>query len=447
MVRIPRQCPSPVFDNLVRCDTCVNTTVSGVRSYACNCSGTSNIDNRTAVTFRALPVNTSNCGCVNFGNRSTCDCCVTDPIWSAARPVCGSASTSEACQCQNITTTTRFNTSTTSLVNRTTTFTCRPTGCSGEICGNVARGNLSSTCRWNNTFACFSNAVCEYQNSTGDCGWTVNSALTQCIARNASADPRLFQNLTTSRNVTVRNITARVNNTIITTFNVTNSTWACNCSNSRYPRNPLVNAPVTFNACGCNNNSVANRICDCCVDRNTVDNLFLAAHQCRTLNTTVSNCVCNDNFTCNCAAPNAVNLTYIAIPLNANNCSCVKRANSSLNECRCCIPTIQQRLIPAAPVCGFNSDPLGCTCDIFGGNLRCNCNNGTTSRVVSSNQTVVTPVFNATTNRTVNVTSTRVVNSTIVEQNVVRQVLPQSQCGCLTTINGNVTSRQCNCCV
>jgi hypothetical protein len=151
-----------------------------------------------------------------------------------------------------------MNTTTVSRVNQTTTFQCRPTGCSGEICGNVAKGNISTSCRWNNTFACFKNAVCEYQASTGNCGWTYNNATLQCISRNITADPKLFQNLTTPANITVRNITTLVNVTKVDFYNVSNSTWSCSCMNSRYPKNPLSNAPVTPQQCGCDNWSAAN---------------------------------------------------------------------------------------------------------------------------------------------------------------------------------------------
>jgi hypothetical protein len=203
------------------------------------------MDLRSPVQIENLDVSNSTCNCVNFGNRSTCDCCVSNAIWSAARPICGTNQTSEKCNCRNVTTVTTIQNNTVSRVNTTRTFQCRPTGCSGEVCGNVARGNISTSCRWNNTFACFRNATCEYQNSTGDCGWTFTNVLNQCITRNATADPKLFQNLTTPYNMTVRNISSVVNVTRFDSYNITNSTWSCNCSNSRYPRNPLINAPVT----------------------------------------------------------------------------------------------------------------------------------------------------------------------------------------------------------
>lgn len=38
-------------------------------------------------------------------------------------------------------------------------------------------------------------------------------------------------------------------------------------------------------------------------------------------------------------------------------------------------------------------------------------------------------------------------NRTVVEPMIVRQVLPQSRCSCLTTINGTEVSRSCNCCL
>ncbi len=148
--------------------------------------------------------------------------------------------------------------------------------------------------------------------------------------------------------------------------------------------------------------------------------------------------MCTDDMNCKCAVGSFL---YPNLQVNSTSCSCVNRDNATLNECRCCLPSSQQSLIPAAPVCPFNSDSLGCSCDLVGGLLRCRCNNGTTTRVVQTNQTVVTPVFNATTNKTVNATSFRIVNTTLVDSVVLNQTLPQSQCGCLTIVNGNVTTR------
>ena len=178
------------------------------------------------------------------------------------------------------TVTTLYNT-TVSRVNLTKTFQCRPTGCSGEICGNVANGNISTSCRWNNTFACFKNATCEYQNSTKDCGWTYTNATTQCFSKNATADPKLYQNLTTPYNVTVKNVTSLTNITRVDAYNITNTTWSCNCNNSRYPNTPLVNAPVTPIQCGTDNWSAATQSADCCLTKRTVDDLFLASQTCR----------------------------------------------------------------------------------------------------------------------------------------------------------------------
>lgn len=162
LVRPVKTCRAGGAESLVKCDQCTNVTNGVKRSYQCNCVGINVMDNKSPVLIQALDVSNSTCSCINLANRTTCDCCVSNAVWNTARPICPASSTNEKCNCRNVTTVTRMNTTTISRVNQTTTFQCRPTGCSGEICGNVARGNISTSCRWNNTFACFKNATCEY---------------------------------------------------------------------------------------------------------------------------------------------------------------------------------------------------------------------------------------------------------------------------------------------
>jgi len=209
--------------------------------------------------------------------------------------------------------------------------------------------------------------------------------------------------LTTPFNITVRNITSLVNVTRVDSYNVTNSTWSCNCSNSRYSRNPLNNAPVTPLQCGTDNWSAASQQSDCCLSRKTVDDLFLASQTC-SASQSLSNCQCNNNMTCDCSVPNATNKFYDNIALNNrnSNCSCVTRPGASLQECRCCLFNI---VVPAAPVCSFNSDTFGCSCDIFAGNYRCNCTTGTVNRTVSTIVNTTSRVFNNVTKQNVTVTN------------------------------------------
>ncbi len=54
---------------------------------------------------------------------------------------------------------------------------CRPTGCSGEVCSDEP---VVSTCVYRAEYACYKNANCARQ-SNGKCGWTQTAALLQCL--------------------------------------------------------------------------------------------------------------------------------------------------------------------------------------------------------------------------------------------------------------------------
>ena len=56
--------------------------------------------------------------------------------------------------------------------------TCKKTGCSGEICSDQ---DLSSTCQWQEEYACYATATCARQ-ADGACGWTQTPELTTCLA-------------------------------------------------------------------------------------------------------------------------------------------------------------------------------------------------------------------------------------------------------------------------
>lgn len=58
---------------------------------------------------------------------------------------------------------------------------CRPTGCSGQVCADK---EVITTCEYRSEYACYkeSFAVCERQRN-GECGWTKNSALQQCLEK------------------------------------------------------------------------------------------------------------------------------------------------------------------------------------------------------------------------------------------------------------------------
>lgn len=56
---------------------------------------------------------------------------------------------------------------------------CYVGGCSAQLCTD--RPDAVSTCEWTEAYACYKTAVCERQ-TTGQCGWTQSSSLTQCLA-------------------------------------------------------------------------------------------------------------------------------------------------------------------------------------------------------------------------------------------------------------------------
>ncbi len=63
-------------------------------------------------------------------------------------------------------------------ISEKTSGTCKPTGCSGEICSDQ---DIASTCVFKEEYACYQNAKCERQ-SDGKCGWTQTDELKMCVA-------------------------------------------------------------------------------------------------------------------------------------------------------------------------------------------------------------------------------------------------------------------------
>ncbi len=61
---------------------------------------------------------------------------------------------------------------------------CVVSGCSGQLCADEV---LGSDCQWKEEYACYANAQCERQ-ADGNCGWTMDSALTQCLADKGDED-------------------------------------------------------------------------------------------------------------------------------------------------------------------------------------------------------------------------------------------------------------------
>lgn len=57
---------------------------------------------------------------------------------------------------------------------------CIKSGCSGQICSDHEE---LSTCEYRQEYACYETAKCEVQATTGECGWTETTALTQCLSK------------------------------------------------------------------------------------------------------------------------------------------------------------------------------------------------------------------------------------------------------------------------
>ncbi len=74
---------------------------------------------------------------------------------------------------------------------------CVISGCSRQVCGDVADMNGGvTTCEWKEEYACYASARCERQGN-GQCGWTETAELTQC-QNNADASAEVDVEASTS---------------------------------------------------------------------------------------------------------------------------------------------------------------------------------------------------------------------------------------------------------
>ncbi|MFM2357973.1 MAG: hypothetical protein RJA61_710 [Candidatus Parcubacteria bacterium] len=65
-----------------------------------------------------------------------------------------------------------------SFTKKVEVSSCRPTGCSSEICSDQ---DVASNCIFKEEYACYKKALCERQTS-GVCGWTETSEFKACIS-------------------------------------------------------------------------------------------------------------------------------------------------------------------------------------------------------------------------------------------------------------------------
>lgn len=56
---------------------------------------------------------------------------------------------------------------------------CYVAGCSNQVCTDDL--NLTTTCEWHETYACYNNATCERQ-PDGECGWTRTEEIMACLS-------------------------------------------------------------------------------------------------------------------------------------------------------------------------------------------------------------------------------------------------------------------------
>lgn len=141
-------------------------------------------------------------------------------------------------------------------------------------------------------------------------------------------------------------------------FNVTVSRFMCNCTNSRYPSLPLTNQRVNAAQCGCDAPAKASalalpsQVCDCCFNRQAVDNQFQNSLVCRADQVQAS-CQLDRSTGLSQCSPLSASVTYRNLSIDTSkSCACVNVTNSTQN-CRCCLPSVTAQLIPAGPVCGF----------------------------------------------------------------------------------------------
>ena len=437
--------PSPkcaASDAFASCNSCkFNATTNQV---SCACTGGALLDLSTPVSLPAVTLNTSACNCVFDGTKNNCNCCVNKNTWITAVPTCSGSQTLEKCTCAPVAyyvNETRYNYTT---QNSTKNYSCKQTGCSGELC---ASSDMISSCVFKDSFACYATAVCEYQASSGKCDFTPSTTLTNCLAKPtaiAKTDLKKYQNIT--RNATVTTVITPVNVTVPYVVNVTKYKEVCTCNNSKFPQFPISPAPTTSAQCGAASADANNTQYQCCMSNDLEENLFYNNLTCSAA-TSVADCACNNatskNATCSCS-PKGSQVTYKNLLQDATKCQCI--AKNGTQACKCCLPP-KEALMPKAPTCNSTtSTSQSCECeDSFsaGANktiYKCACKQGYTvsyneTKVVlvnstkTRNVTMLVPVYNNNTSSNSSTSNTSTSSNVTVSSNT-----------STTTTNGTTTS-------
>ena len=134
------------------------------------------------------------------------------------------------------------------------------------------------------------------------------------------------------------------------TYNVTSYKWSCGCSNTRYPSLYISQAPVSQATCGCDSTNTTNQTCNCCINKNFENNLYLNQEVCLS-NQTATDCLCNYGKNASQCACNPLGQStiYKNLVVDATKCTCFNVTNTT-QACRCCNGNVAT-LMPKAPVC------------------------------------------------------------------------------------------------
>lgn len=334
-----------------------------------------------------LTFSTKSCQCVNDAAKNTtnCDCCVAKNIWVSAVPICNSTQALEKCVCKNNNFNTTAYRNVTVAVNQTSSVTCFRSGCSGEICGTSVQ---RSSCKWNNTYACYAQASCEYSAVTRQCTWTSSANLTACLAKPAviaTTDLSKYQNLTSRPNTTY-NLTTIVNTTQVQAYNITKTVESCSCASSRFPNLNMSTPPVSSSICG--QDATNSSQYQCCVSRDYVEGLYFGRQSC-SAGLDTADCACNSsrNATCQCTPVGSM-ITYRNLLIDTSRCQCLNSTNVSKpgQQCRCCIGQMST-LMPRPTTCNATtSSSQVCDCaESFNDAtnrsvLKCQCKQSTTTQ-------------------------------------------------------------------
>ena len=259
-------------------------------------------------------------------------------------------------------------------VKNVTTYlnvTCMKTGSNGELCSSVV---MASSSIWSNAYACYAptSVVCQYQATTRKCGFTNTTNLTTCLAAPPSITNKTIYQYQPVTQTTVTTVPTVKQVSYNQTYNVTTYNWSCGCSNTRYPSLYISKAPVSQAICGCDSSNTTNQTCNCCINKNFENNLYLSQEVCPSTQNTLD-CLCNygkNTSQCACNQPGQT-IIYKNLVVDATKCTCFNVTNTT-QACRCCNGSVSSTNFKA-PVCNsVLSTSQQCMCQSFVNNAKVN---------------------------------------------------------------------------